>query len=123
MPTNSVAEDVTIEIGEAIESAQELAASRFGGLSDKLLNDFMAVVYRQRTMPPEEIDIERTLADLLRSDVVSKWLVDEKGVPLLKEEDLRGVAKSVSGPRGAAPSPWRLRTTVLSCASLIMFSS
>ena len=68
-------------------------------MSDKLLNDFMAVVYRQRTMPPEEIDIERTLADLLRSDVVSKWLVDEKGVPLLKEEDLRGVAKSVKRVR------------------------
>ena len=41
MPTNSVADDVTIEIGEAIEIAQELAASRFGGISDKLLNDFV----------------------------------------------------------------------------------
>jgi len=68
-------------------------------MSDKLLNDFMAVVYRQRTMPPEEIDVERTLADLLKSDVVSKWLVDEKGAPLLKQDDLRGVARSVKRVR------------------------
>lgn len=44
MPTNSVADDVTIEIGEAIEIAQELAASRFGCLSDKLLNDFVGIL-------------------------------------------------------------------------------
>ena len=44
MRTHSCDNDATIEIGEAIEIAHELAVSRFGGLSDKLLNDFVGIL-------------------------------------------------------------------------------
>jgi small-conductance mechanosensitive channel/CRP-like cAMP-binding protein len=68
-------------------------------MSDKLLNDFMAVVYRQRHLPPEEIDVERNHGDLLRSEFVSKLLVDSQGTPMLKDEELRGLARSVQRVR------------------------
>ncbi|MFH0952719.1 MAG: mechanosensitive ion channel family protein [Verrucomicrobiota bacterium] len=64
-------------------------------MSDKLLNDFMEVVYHQRRMQPEETEVQRTLADLVRSDFVSKLLVDEKGSPVLKDADLADVARLV----------------------------
>ncbi len=64
-------------------------------MSDKLLNDFMEVVYTQRRMQPEESEVQRTRADLFKSDFVSKLMVDDKGAPLLKEEDLRDIARSV----------------------------
>jgi CRP-like cAMP-binding protein len=64
-------------------------------MSDKLLNDFMAVVYRQRRLPPEEADVQRTVADLLRSDFASRLFVDDKGTSLLKQSDLGNLAKSV----------------------------
>ena len=44
MRMHSCDNDATIEIGEAIEIAHELAVSRFGGLSDKLLNDFVGIL-------------------------------------------------------------------------------
>jgi small-conductance mechanosensitive channel/CRP-like cAMP-binding protein len=64
-------------------------------MSDKLLNDFMEVVYHQRHMPPEEVNVQRTVKDLLQSDFASRLLVDEKGTPLLKESDVAGLAKLV----------------------------
>ncbi|MBN1419427.1 MAG: mechanosensitive ion channel [Planctomycetes bacterium] len=62
-------------------------------MSDKLLNDFMAVVYRQRRMPPEDDEVRRRAADLLASPFASKVLVGEDGQPLLSEDDLRGIAR------------------------------
>jgi small-conductance mechanosensitive channel/CRP-like cAMP-binding protein len=62
-------------------------------MSDKLLNDFMEVVYDQRRKPPEETEVRRTRSDLFRSDFISRLLVDEKGTPLLKEDDLTEVAR------------------------------
>ncbi len=62
-------------------------------MSDKLLNDFMEVVYDQRRKPPEETEVRRMRSDLFRSDLLSRLLVDEKGTPLLKEDDLTEVAR------------------------------
>ncbi len=64
-------------------------------MSDKLLNDFMAVVYRQRRMPPEKEEIGRMGADLGRSDLMTKLLVDENRQPLLSEEELQRIAPSL----------------------------
>lgn len=64
-------------------------------MSDKLLNDFMAVVYRQRRMPPEREEVRDTARDLLHSDFVGKLLVDENGQSLLSETDLAGIAPSI----------------------------
>jgi len=64
-------------------------------MSDKLLNDFMAVVYRQRELPPEQAEVERNRLDLSASEFVSKMLVDEAGKPLLTDRDLEGIARTV----------------------------
>ncbi len=64
-------------------------------MSDRLLNDFMEVVYHQRRLPPEETDVQHTVGDLLHSDFASRLFVDDKGMPLLKESDLGSLAKSV----------------------------
>jgi small-conductance mechanosensitive channel/CRP-like cAMP-binding protein len=55
-------------------------------MSDKLLNDFMEVVYNQRRLPPEKEDVGRTIGDLMRSDLAAQLLTDEQGAPLLNEE-------------------------------------
>ncbi len=62
-------------------------------MSDKLLNDFMAVVYRQRKMSPEEDEIRRRAADLAASDLISSFLSDEEGNSLLREGDLERLAR------------------------------
>jgi small-conductance mechanosensitive channel/CRP-like cAMP-binding protein len=61
-------------------------------MSDKLLEDFMTVVYHQRRLPPEDEEITRRIADLKTSDFCTQILVDEKGNPLLQDNDLRQVA-------------------------------
>ncbi len=61
-------------------------------MSDKLLNDFMAVVYKQRKLPPVEQDVAATMADLGASDLCTKVFVDTTGQPLLSSEDLETVA-------------------------------
>ncbi|HOO77339.1 MAG TPA: mechanosensitive ion channel [bacterium] len=60
-------------------------------MSDKLLNDFMAVVYRQRTMPPEDADLRATARDLARSDLAS-LLLDGAGRPVVGEEAAAALA-------------------------------
>jgi len=60
-------------------------------MSDKLLADFMEVVYQQRTMPPKDVQLERNLDDLLRSDFYRTWLVGGDGRPLVTDEELRPV--------------------------------
>ena len=64
-------------------------------MSDKLLNDFMQVVYRQRSMPDEDEAILRRVEDLQRSDFCTRLLVDGDGRALLGDEDLQTVARSV----------------------------
>jgi small-conductance mechanosensitive channel/CRP-like cAMP-binding protein len=62
-------------------------------MSDKLLNDFMEVVYNQRSKPSADEEVDRHLAELKRSDFCRKLLVDEKGQPLVDDEALRPVVK------------------------------
>jgi small-conductance mechanosensitive channel/CRP-like cAMP-binding protein len=64
-------------------------------MSDKLLNDFMAVVYNQRSMPPEDDEVARRVHDLKASDFCTRILVDGEGANMLKDEDLRQVARLV----------------------------
>ena len=64
-------------------------------MSDKLLNDFMEVVYHQRRLPPEPEEVRRNRADLLRSDFAAKLLTDEQGQQLLQESALEGIAESL----------------------------
>jgi len=64
-------------------------------MSDKLLNDFMEVVYTQRKLPPEDKHIDQHIADLRQSDFCRKLLVDIDGVPLVSDEELRPVARAM----------------------------
>jgi len=64
-------------------------------MSDKLLADFMEVVYHQRTLPPKDVQLERLLADLQGSDFYRKWLVGPDGAPLVSEAELRPVAGAI----------------------------
>ncbi len=61
-------------------------------MSDKLLNDFMAVVYHQRRLPPEPEDLSRTVRDLAASDLCRTLVTGADGRPLLGEEELRSLA-------------------------------
>ncbi|NCC52014.1 MAG: mechanosensitive ion channel [Spartobacteria bacterium] len=61
-------------------------------MSDKLLNDFMAVVYRQRRMPPGEKETEHLLEDLMRSDFIGRVFVDADGHPMLQRGELQPIA-------------------------------
>jgi len=64
-------------------------------MSDQLLNDFMAVVYNQRRIPPSEAETDTTVDELWRSDLCTKLVVDEHGESLLTREDLARVAPLV----------------------------
>lgn len=64
-------------------------------MSDKLLNDFMTVVYNQRKLQPHQEDVAATLQALLDSDLCATVLVDEDGQSLLTPEDLASVAPLV----------------------------
>jgi small-conductance mechanosensitive channel/CRP-like cAMP-binding protein len=68
-------------------------------MSDKLLNDFMEVVYHQRTLPPEEEQVDRDLADLQQSDFYRKFLVDAEGHALVTEAEMRPVARAMQRVR------------------------
>jgi CRP-like cAMP-binding protein len=61
-------------------------------MSDRLLEDFMTVVFNQRRLPPEDGEMTRRIADLKASDFCTQILVDGQGAPLLQDEDLRQVA-------------------------------
>lgn len=64
-------------------------------MSDKLLNDFMAVVYNQRKFMPEAEDVAMVLQDLLASDLDKKVLVDDQGTPLVAQDDWSLIAPLV----------------------------
>jgi len=61
-------------------------------MSDKLLNDFMAVVYRQRRMAPDKKELETLVEDLAAGDLLTTFLIDKDGNPLLRKEELRLLA-------------------------------
>lgn len=61
-------------------------------MSDKLLNDFMAVVYRQRKLPPDDGEKDRRFQVLAESSLLSEFLVDQEGKPLLVDEEIRDLA-------------------------------
>ena len=71
-------------------------------MSDKLLNDFMAVVYRQRRMPPEKEDVRSMARDLAASDLVTSFMADENGDRLLGREDVEAIAPSLRRVRYTA---------------------
>jgi small-conductance mechanosensitive channel/CRP-like cAMP-binding protein len=64
-------------------------------MSDKLLNDFMEVVYRQRTQPPEDHALDRRVSDLMRSEFMSRILVDAGGAPMVTRDEIRSMAKQM----------------------------
>lgn len=64
-------------------------------MSDQLLNDFMAVVYNQRRMQPEQRELDSRVEDLRKSDFCGKLCVDGAGNPLLGDEALAGLAPLV----------------------------
>jgi len=61
-------------------------------MSDKLLNDFMEVVYSQRRMAPEKELVDRNLAALKQSDFCVKVLADAEGNMLVSDDELHTVA-------------------------------
>jgi len=64
-------------------------------MSDKLLNDFMAVVYNQRRLEPEDRELAARIDDLLGSDLCTKLVVGDDGRPLLDREALARIAPLV----------------------------
>jgi CRP-like cAMP-binding protein len=64
-------------------------------MSDKLLNDFMTVVYNQRKLEPQAADQAAIVRDLLASDLHTKLFVDEGGNPLLSRDDYERLAPMV----------------------------
>lgn len=60
-------------------------------MSDKLLNDFMAVVYNQRKLPPSEGESERLLNELRNSDFLKDPGAKEES--LLSDETVGTLAK------------------------------
>jgi len=61
-------------------------------MSDKLLNDFMEVVYTQRRQPPEDKQLDETASILRQSDFCRKLLIDGEGRPLLTDEEMQPIA-------------------------------
>ncbi len=64
-------------------------------MSDQLLNDFMAVVYNQRSLDPTDKFLEKITTELFGSDLVTKLVLDDEGEPLLNRNDLEAIAPLV----------------------------
>ena len=64
-------------------------------MSDKLLNDFMAVVYRQRSEPPEDREVQRTAADLQASQFARLLMNEKDSEHLLTAENYTELARCV----------------------------
>jgi len=77
-------------------------------MSDKLLNDFMTVVYNQRKLAADEVDTGSIITDLMASDFHRELMTDDAGQPLLSREDYARVAPRVQR------QPWTHGETVLS---------
>jgi small-conductance mechanosensitive channel/CRP-like cAMP-binding protein len=61
-------------------------------MSDKLLSDFMEVVYKQKTQPPPDRELERRVNDLMKSDFFSQTLINHEGKPLVTREEVQSIA-------------------------------
>jgi len=68
-------------------------------MSDKLLNDFMEVVYHQRKLGAETEDLAAIVDDLLASDLHTKLFADAQGRPLLERADYERLAPLVRRER------------------------
>lgn len=68
-------------------------------MSDQLLNDFMAVVYRQRRAPPEEKETLCMAEALERSQFARVLLSGDADKPLLNREDYLELARHVRSIR------------------------
>ncbi len=77
-------------------------------MSDKLLNDFMAVVYNQRKLPPSDVELESVVDALEASDLCTSLLLDAEGNPLLDRTALEGIAPLVRS------QPWTSGETLCS---------
>jgi CRP-like cAMP-binding protein len=64
-------------------------------MSDKILNDVVEVIDQRRRVQPDETEAAQTVSALMQSDFCAKLLVDEKGAPLLRPEQLMGLAASI----------------------------
>jgi len=64
-------------------------------MSDKLLNDFMTVVYNQRKLEPEAADQAQIVRDLLASQLHTRVFVDADGQPLLAQADYEQLAPMI----------------------------
>jgi CRP-like cAMP-binding protein len=64
-------------------------------MSDRVLNDVVEVIDNRRRQLPDDAEAKRTVADLMQSDFFARLLVDEKGAPLLRPEQLTGIAASI----------------------------
>lgn len=64
-------------------------------MSDKIINDVVEVIDHRRRQLPDEAAAKRTVNDLMQSDFFSRLLVDEAGAPLLRPEQLMGIASSI----------------------------
>lgn len=64
-------------------------------MSDKILNDVVEVIDNRRRREPDDAEARRTADDLMRSDFFSKLLVDAKGAPLVRPEQLAGLAAAI----------------------------
>ena len=68
-------------------------------MSDQLLNDFMAVVYNQRRIPPSEQDVSDLVGDLWNSKLRTELLAGPDGEPLVTREALAPLARLVERQR------------------------
>ena len=64
-------------------------------MSDKLLNDFMAVVYTQRKLTPEDHQQKASVRDLWDSDLCTKVFVDAEGRSIVSRDDLKALAPMI----------------------------
>ncbi|MCX6349565.1 MAG: mechanosensitive ion channel family protein [Candidatus Aureabacteria bacterium] len=64
-------------------------------MSDKLLNDFMEVVYTQRRLQADEDQVRELAEEFSRSELVTTFLADEKGAPLLSPQEIAQIARSL----------------------------
>ena len=72
-------------------------------MSDKLLNDFMEVVYTQRRIQADDGAVREIAREFAESDLVKTFLAGAEGAPLLSPEEIERIArllKRVSFTRG-----------------------
>jgi small-conductance mechanosensitive channel len=62
-------------------------------MSDKLLNDFMEVVYTQRRLQSDDATVRAIAEEFSRSELVKTLLADDQGAPLLSPEEIGQIAR------------------------------